>query len=109
MKMKIKKYWSLLVLISVVIFSAIKFYGTKNYSKKIDVKTFQVNNNWGYDIVVDGKTFIHQNTIPAVEGNKLFSNEKDAQTVGILVKEKLLHKLNPSISKEQIDSCKIFY
>ncbi|HDR51605.1 MAG TPA: DUF4907 domain-containing protein [Mariniphaga anaerophila] len=53
--------------------------------------TFPVQNGkyFGYEIVIDGKVFIHQEHIPAIEGKHYFQTEELAQRVGTAVKKKL--------------------
>ncbi len=76
----------------------------------IEVIPIKYENGWGYDITVDTKKYIHQNTIPAVSGNKLFKTKKDALTVGKLMKSKICKRiLPPTISIYELDSLNINY
>ena len=63
----------------------------KNSLPVIQTTTFPVQNGkyFGYEIVIDGKVFIHQEHIPAIEGKHYFQTEELAQRVGTAVKKKL--------------------
>ena len=82
---------------------------TENQQKKdtppvIEIATFPIQNGdfFGYEILIDGKIIIHQETIPAVDGNQYFQTRKFALKVGNAVKEKIEQNKNPGLSKEEI-------
>jgi Domain of unknown function (DUF4907) len=76
----------------------------------IEVKTFLHSNEdhtegYGYDIIVDGKLYIHQPHIPAVSGNHSFKTDADAKKAGELAAYKIRNKIMPpSITVEELDS-----
>ena len=60
---------------------------------------------WGYQILIDGETFIIQPHIPSVQGNKGFKTEAQAKKTA----EFMIHKLNnnvfpPTVSPQELDS-----
>lgn len=57
----------------------------------LDCQPFQVANGsgWGYDILADGKTYIHQDRLPGVPGIHPFATREDALKVGRLMISKL--------------------
>lgn len=58
---------------------------------------------WGYDIYEGSSMRIHQPHIPAVQGNKGFKSEYDAQKAAEKVIEKLNHGIMPpSLSVEEL-------
>jgi hypothetical protein len=74
------------------------------------VSVFPVDRGFGYDILMNGKPYIHQPYIPAVQGNQVFATVEDAQKTGALVNYKINKKINPpSISVKELDSLKIKY
>lgn len=77
-------------------------YEKEHEMLRVDLKTFQTTGGWGYDVRVDSKTFIHQEYIPAVEGQKRFASEADALKTGQLVVRKLTKGQLPTLSKEEI-------
>jgi len=72
----------------------------------ISYKIFEVENKqFGYDIYVDGKMYIHQPHIPAIPGNKGFENKEDAIKVAELIINKIENNLiPPTTSKAELDS-----
>ena len=100
-----KKKWLLIasVLIAVTIGSVYAWhYHRQHEMLKVEVKPFKTGNGWGYDIMVDKKIFIHQETIPAIAGNRSFSSEHDAVKTGNLVVKKLVKGKFPSLTSEEI-------
>ena len=61
----------------------------------VEVKTFNNNSGWGYDIYVDGEKFIHQPHIPAIRGNKSFQSKRQAEKVADLVTDKIRNNITP--------------
>jgi len=60
-------------------------------------------NTWGYDIMMDGKLFIHQPFAPGISGNRGFSTEKKAERAAKLVIEKINNGiLPPSLSVDEV-------
>ena len=73
--------------------------------KRVEIATFQVRNGWGYDIYVNGKIFIHQPMIPALQGIKEFETEVKARKVAEFVADKIRRNiLPPTISLHELDS-----
>lgn len=57
---------------------------------------------WGYDILTDGKIFIHQNTIPAVSGGHAFRSKEDALQVGKKVVDRLSLGQIPMVTEKEV-------
>ena len=73
-----------------------------------DTTTDAALHGYGYNILMDGKLYVHQPHIPAVPGNKGFASVADAKKVGVLIKYKVEHHIMPpSVSVEELDSLKI--
>lgn len=63
---------------------------------------------FGYNILIDGTLFIHQNSIPSLPGNTAFPSQEKAELVANLVIHKLKNNIMPpSVSKQELDSLKI--
>lgn len=69
---------------------------------KVEVVPFRTTAGWGYEVKVDNKTFIRQETIPAIAGNRKFLLEQDALKTGNAVMKKLLAGEHPSLSYEEV-------
>ena len=80
--------------ISLIAVACVVFF-TKKSNKENDLlpvtlKAVQTSNGWGYEILVDGKVYIHQENIPAINGNKSFRSKSDALFVGNKAIKKLV-------------------
>lgn len=65
---------------------------------------------FGYEIVVNDKTLIRQNTIPGQQGTQGFKRKKDAEQVALLVIKKLqLGIMPPTINKEELKQLNIIF
>ena len=67
-----------------------------------DLQVVKMEQGWGYAIRRDHKPFIYQETIPAIEGIKAFSDRRSAKKTGRLVLLKLKHNQSPTITKEEL-------
>jgi hypothetical protein len=55
-------------------------------AKRLEYKLIEAaENTWGYDILMDGKLFIHQPFAPGVSGNQGFSTKEKASSAAELV------------------------
>lgn len=80
---------------------------TQDDKLPVKVLSFHTSAGWGYEIMVDGKTFIHQDYIPAVQGNKSFQSPEDALKVGNYLLEKMKKKERPFITVDELKGMKI--
>lgn len=80
-----------------------------NFSTQIFlVDSLNPKQGYGYNILVDGALFIHQASIPAIQGNSGFDSKEKASSVANLVIHKLQHNIMPpSVSKQELDSLHI--
>lgn len=76
---------------------------------QVEAKTFPVPATdahaagWGYDLYVGGKRTIHQDIIPAVQGNQPFATEEDARKTGALAAKKMMETGDfPTISVDEL-------
>lgn len=73
-------------------------------------KVIQIEENWGYEILIDNKLYIHQEKIPSIPGNLPFQTVEDAEKTAKLVALKIKKGiLPPSVSAKEIDSLGIKY
>jgi len=79
---------------------------------KITVEVYKVDSietngsrGWGYDIMIDGKLYIHQPNIPSIMGNNGFSSEEFAREAGEFAVSKMRKNIiPPSVTPEELDS-----
>jgi hypothetical protein len=94
----------------IIIIIGLKIYFDKPINdcenkENIEIKTFQISEGWGFDILVNNKKCIHQTNIPAINGNKPFKTEKDAKKIAGLMKFKICKNIfPPSVTIQEIDS-----
>jgi hypothetical protein len=67
-----------------------------------DLGVFKHEQGWGYEIQKNHKPYIYQKYIPAIEGNRSFSDKRSAKATGKLVLSKLQHKQLPTVSIEEL-------
>jgi len=68
----------------------------------VELKAIQTPLGWGYDILTDGRPYIHQNIIPDVAGQHGFRTKEEALAVGGKVKDRLVANQMPVISIEEM-------
>jgi Domain of unknown function (DUF4907) len=61
----------------------------------LEAKAIQSQYGWGYDILAEGKLYIHQEFIPAISGRKGFETKEQALLVGNKVIAKIRNKEVP--------------
>jgi hypothetical protein len=66
------------------------------------------DSTFGYDILMDGKTIIHQPSIPAMPGNKGFRTKADAEKTSELVIGKIRKgEMPPTLTVEELKKLKV--
>lgn len=65
---------------------------------------------YGYNILMDGRIFIHQPSMPSIAGNKGFSNKEHAEKVAAFVINKLSNNIMPpSVTPKELDSLGVLH
>lgn len=60
---------------------------------------------FGYDILINGKIYIHQTTVPAVPGIVAFARKEDAEKVARLVVAKIEQGIMPpAVTKAEMEA-----
>lgn len=87
----------LLVLLAVIIIN--------NVSSRKDIKleVFEYEQGWGYQILIHSKVFIYQPTIPAIQTNQSFPDQRSARKVGLYVMKKIKAGKDFTLSMEDIN------
>jgi hypothetical protein len=100
-----KRKWRILYPLFFVFFSAFIVYAITHQatqSGKIKVRTYQVSEGWGYQVIVKDKVYIDQPFIPVLQGKKAFPDRKSASRAGNMVKQKLLNRELPALTGEDL-------
>ncbi len=77
----------------------------------ITTQTFRTDDGgWGYDILINGKPYIHQTIIPAVSGRFSFKTKEDARkTAAHIVTILLKNNGLPGTTFSELDSLGVLY
>ena len=96
----------LLFAFSVLLFVYTRYIRKPNRSDWVQLTytTYHTPLGWGYDVLVNDSLFIHQQQMPAVEGNRGFSSQKEAEKVAELVIARMKRKELPTILLRDLDS-----
>ncbi len=94
------KYQHIIILgVSAILSAMIFFHFTKEKRKyRFDSRVFKAVSGWGYEILVDDKLFIHQESIPVISGNKGFPRQEDAEKTAALIINKMERGEQPVIT-----------
>jgi hypothetical protein len=69
----------------------------------IQIKTFEGEKGWGYDITIDGVIYVHQPSVPALPGDEGFKTEAHAKAVAELMVQKIKDNiLPPGVTEEEV-------
>ena len=66
-------------------------------------RVYPVTYGWGYDILVKDTLFIHQESVPALEGNKPFTTKSQAMKAASQLISKLKKGESPTLSRSEIE------
>ncbi|MBS1918376.1 MAG: DUF4907 domain-containing protein [Bacteroidetes bacterium] len=69
----------------------------------VEVLPIQTALGWGYEIHVDGKSYIRQEFVPAVFGRRGFDTKEQAVAVGNKVVSNINSKSSPAISIKDLE------
>lgn len=75
-----------------------------NRGHSYNVELFKSGEGWGYDIRVNGREYIHQPYMPAIEGQIPFRDKQAARKTGKLVIKKLKKGQVPSVTKGELEN-----
>jgi hypothetical protein len=102
---KAKDKWHVfIVLISSILVSAgITIWSQlKTEKSHFQYNTFHCVNGWGYEILVNNKLFIRQESIPGKKGTQGFSTEKQASNTAELIINKMKSGEVPALTTFEV-------
>jgi hypothetical protein len=98
----VKKWGLTLVMgVAIVFFILFGFYRRHKWKKEhflVELKAIQTPLGWGYDILTNGRPYIHQDFIPDINGQHGFLSKDEALAVGQKVYDRLVSNQLPVIS-----------
>lgn len=94
------KYQHIVILsVSAILSVFILLHFTKEKKQhRFDSRVFRAVSGWGYDILVDDKIFIHQESIPVVKGRNGFSRREQAEKTAQLIINKMERGKPPTVT-----------
>jgi len=101
-----KKKWLTIFLLGLVIIGAFYLKNSKINNPYI-TEIYNVEGGFGYKISYNSKLLIKQDHIPAVQNNKIFCSQEDAEKVANFVSEQLYNKKGPKVTVENLNSLNI--
>jgi hypothetical protein len=103
-KMTIKKHNIIVIGCSALIAIIISlFQWQSNDPEHIESRVYKVNNGWGYDILVDERLFIRQESIPAIKAGQTFATKEQAEQTAQLVINKMKSGQPPALTKFDLE------
>jgi hypothetical protein len=102
--MTIKKHNIVVIGCSVmiaIIISLIQWQRTD--PKHIESRVYRVKNGWGYDILVDERLFIRQESIPVIKAGQTFATKEQAEQTARLVINKMKSGQPPALTKFDLE------
>ena len=85
----------------------VSLYHITTTQKTLYSEVFNVGNGYGYYIKTYDKILIKQSFIPAIQGEKSFVTEKDAQKVANLVMVKITENESPVVTVNELNNLNI--
>ncbi|HEX9509353.1 MAG TPA: DUF4907 domain-containing protein [Puia sp.] len=68
----------------------------------VELRSIQTPKGWGYDILADGKVFIHQPMIPAISGQYSFRTKEEALAVGQKIVDRIMQGQMPVVTAKEM-------
>ena len=68
----------------------------------VEIRPIHTPKGWGYNIFTDGKIFIHQDIVPAIQTNRGFRTKEDALAVGKKVYDRIIAGQMPMVTAKEV-------
>lgn len=91
------------VLIAVTIFTITINQASEKKKNHISATVFEGVNGWGYDILVNNELFIHQELIPAIQGQTGFQTKAQAERAARLIINKMERGQLPTVTTFELE------
>jgi len=78
---------------------------TEKPKREVELEYFQTDEGWGYDVIINGKNYIHQTHLPCECGGEGFASKEKAMKAAEFLKQKIEnYDRSLQISRAQLDS-----
>lgn len=85
------------------------FLSNKVEKEKLELQTYEYGSGYGYRISLGEDILIQQDHIPSLENNQPFCDQEQAESVAVVVLQKLQRGANPAISLSELKELKIVF
>jgi len=92
----------IILILLLITIGTVKTVVFPNNTSSYTIKTFEIDNGWGYSIFKNDKLVIRQKEIPAIQTKKRFETKDDAETCAKIMLNKLKERKIPSITKREL-------
>jgi hypothetical protein len=75
----------------------------------VELRAIQTPLGWGYDILANGRPYIHQDRIPDIRGEHGFQSKEEALAVGQRVYDRLVANQLPIVSIEEMKAMNVHF
>jgi hypothetical protein len=93
-----RKHNIIVLAVAALVSVCILFIGKKDKQQEITSQVFHRANGWGYDILVDEKLFIRQESVPTQTGNAGFPSKEQAEKTALLIINKMKRGDHPTVT-----------
>lgn len=97
----------LIILVSLAVSAGIWIIATANQrgnkNLRVSYSIFLGSQGWGYDILVNDSVFIHQESVPAMAGEKGFPSKMQAEQAAQLIINKMKRRRLPSVTTFEME------
>ena len=90
------------LLLAAALLAALCFQIARITHPAIASRSIPTRDGWGYEVLVDGNVYIHQEYIPAQHGYAGFPDAKLAAKAGALAAERLRRGKSPALHPEDL-------
>jgi len=89
---------------AIIAVAILLFQRASRHEQTFQPSVYRVVNGWGYDILVNDKLLIRQESIPVIQDNRPFPTKIQAENTAALVIKKLENGQHPSLTMTDIES-----
>jgi hypothetical protein len=105
---KFFRKWGITILLllgiaAVIVYNVHRRNEWKKDKVYVELRAFHTNKGWGYEILEDGRIYIHQDIVPAIASHGWgFRTKEEALAVGKKIYDRLLSHQMPAVSPQEI-------
>jgi len=98
------QHTSLVLIMAAFISAGVFLLNRKSKHTVYKSRVFNTPGGWGYDILVNDKLFIRQESIPVLNGHEGFKQQSEAEQTAELIINKMERGQRPTVTKFEIQN-----